>query len=92
MTRYVDWVKGLPGQRMFAASPIAFDGGWIDFYLRRFTRYGLVQGPEEEDKIFDGPGLCIRSYAAAVTGRPVASRRQNATCCSQRGSQAEWAS
>lgn len=72
MSRYVDWVKGLPGQRMFAASPIAFDGGWIDYYLRRFTRYGLVQGPYEEDSIFDGPGLCIRSFAAAVTGRPVA--------------------
>ena len=57
---------------MFAASPIAFDGGWIDYYLRRFTNYGVVQGLYEEDKLFDGPGLCIRSYAAAVTGLPVA--------------------
>ena len=72
MTRFVAWVRDLPGPRMFAASPIAFDGGWIDFYLRRFTRYGLVQGPYETDVLFNGPGLCLRSYAAAVTGRPVA--------------------
>lgn len=72
MARFVAWVKQLPGQSMFAASPIAFDGGWIDYYLRRFTSYGVVQGPYEEDHLFDGPGLCIRTYAAAVTGRPVA--------------------
>jgi hypothetical protein len=69
---FVAWVQGLPSPRMFAASPIAFDGGWIDYYLRRFTRYGLVPGPYESDALFDGPGLCLRSYAAAVTGRPVA--------------------
>lgn len=46
--------------------------GWIDYYLRRFTRYGVVQGPYEKDVLFNGPGLCLRSYAAAVTGRPVA--------------------
>ena len=72
MARFVAWVKELPGPRMFAASPIAFDGRWIDYYLRRFTSYGVIQGPYEDDRLFDGPGLCIRSYAAAVTGRPVA--------------------
>lgn len=72
MARFVAWVKELPRPSMFAASPIAFDGGWIDYYLRRFTNYGVIQGPYEEDNLFDGPGLCIRSYAAAVTGRPVA--------------------
>lgn len=71
MTQFVAWVRDLPGPRMFA-SPIAFDGGWIDYYLRRFTRYGLVQGPYEKDVLFDGPGLCLRSYAAAIIGRPVA--------------------
>jgi hypothetical protein len=69
---YVAWVRALPEPRMFAASPLAFDGGWVDHYLRRFTRYGLVQGPYEVDVLFHGPGLCLRSYAAAVTGRPVA--------------------
>ncbi|MBP1780686.1 MULTISPECIES: hypothetical protein [Micromonospora] len=72
MTQFAEWVRALPKSRIFAASPIASDGGWIDYYLRRFTRYGLVQGPYEEDVLFNGPGLCLRSYAAAVTGRPVA--------------------
>lgn len=72
MARYAAWVASLPGPTAFAASPLAFDGLWIDHYLRRFTAYGLTQGPYEDDRLFDGPGLCIRSYAAAVTGRPVA--------------------
>ncbi|MFI1992003.1 exonuclease [Actinoplanes sp. NPDC020271] len=73
MDDYVAWLRALPGRLMFTAFPIAFDGGWIDFYLRRFTRYGLVQGPYENDVLFEGrPGLCLRSYAAALTGRPVA--------------------
>ncbi|BCY10377.1 exonuclease [Actinoplanes sp. L3-i22] len=72
MDGFVAFVRALPGPRTFAASPIAFDGGWMDYYLRRFTRYGLVQGPYEKDVLFDGFGLCLRSYAAAVTGRPVA--------------------
>lgn len=72
LTRFVAWVHVLPAPRMFAALPITFDGGWIDYYLRRYTRYGLTQGPYETDVLFDGPGLCLRSYAAAVTGRPVA--------------------
>ena len=32
-------LKSLPEPRMFAASPIAFDGGWVDYYLRRFTTF-----------------------------------------------------
>lgn len=72
MTSWTDWVKTLPDKSMFAASPIAFDGLWIDYYLRRFTSYGLIQGPYEDNRLFNGPGLCIRSYAAAVTGGPVA--------------------
>lgn len=72
MADYVTWLHNLPQPRMFAASPIAFDGTWMDFYMRRFTRFGLVQGHYENDVIFHGPGLCLRSYAAAVTGRPVA--------------------
>lgn len=71
MARYVNWVKSLPGEKTFAASPLAFDGVWIDYYLRRFTPYGILQGPYENDRLFDGTGLCIRSFAAAVTGRPV---------------------
>jgi hypothetical protein len=72
MDAFATWVGALPRPRMFAASPVAFDGGWIDYYLRRFTRYGLVQVPYESERLFDGPGLCLGSYAAAVTRRPMA--------------------
>lgn len=71
MLDYCDWVRSLPETRMFAAHPVAFDGLWIDYYLRRFTDYGLTQGPYESDVLFPGGGMCIRSYAAAVTGQPV---------------------
>ena len=72
MAEYVAWIKQLPAARMFAASPVAFDGTWMDYYLRRFTSHGLVQGPYEKDVLFPGGGLCVRSYAAAVTARPIA--------------------
>jgi hypothetical protein len=72
MTRYVGWLAQLPQPRAFAAAPLSFDGCWIDYYLRRFTRYALSPGPYERDRVFDGPALCLRSYAAAVTGRPPA--------------------
>lgn len=72
MARYVDWLKTLPRPRTFAAFPMSLDGPWIDYYLRRFTRYGVRQGHHEDDTVFAGGGLCIKSYAAAVTGMPVA--------------------
>ncbi|GLY96643.1 exonuclease [Actinoplanes sp. NBRC 103695] len=72
LARFVTWVKELPAPRMFAAHPLAFDGVWIDYYLRRFTRYAASQGPYEKDLLFHSSGLCLRSYAAAVLGRPPA--------------------
>ncbi|WP_331065079.1 hypothetical protein [Nocardioides sp.] len=69
MAHYVDWIRSLPGPRAFAAAPLSFDGTWMDYYLRRFTTYVLHQGPYEEDRLFDGPALCLRSYTAALTGR-----------------------
>ncbi|MGE3812954.1 MAG: hypothetical protein AB7I24_15550 [Candidatus Nanopelagicales bacterium] len=72
MARFAAWVKDLPGRAAFAASPLAFDGLWIDHYLRRFTPYGAIPWPYEAEHLFEGPGLCIRSYASAVTGRPIA--------------------
>lgn len=71
MDRYVRWIRSLPRPRAFAASPVLFDGLWVDHYLRRFTRYGVTQGPYEPDPLLDHGALCIRTYAAAVTGRPV---------------------
>src|SRR5262245_15924058 len=64
MSDYVAFVHGLDGPRVFTASPLSFDGMWIDFYLRRFTPYGLRRGPYEADGLFDD-ALCLRSYAAA---------------------------
>jgi hypothetical protein len=71
MARYVGWLQALPWPRTFAAFPLALDGVWIDYYLRRFTRYGIRQGHHEEDTVFAGGGLCLKSYASAVTGMPV---------------------
>lgn len=71
LDRYVAWVAALPRPRALAASPLIFDGLWMDVYLRRFTRYGVGMGPHEQDTLFDHGALCLRSYAAAVTGRPV---------------------
>lgn len=83
MYDFAGWVKSLPEPQMFAAHPVAFDGLWIDYYLRRFTRYGLTQGPYESDVPFPAGGMCIRSYAAGITGRPV-------TEISPRTLPAEW--
>lgn len=67
---YTAWVLALPEPRVFVASPLGFDGTWIDYYLRRFTAYGLAQGPYETDRLFHRPGLCLLSYAAGVLGQP----------------------
>lgn len=72
MADYVTWLKSLPAPRAFAANPLAFDGSWFDYYLRRYAAYGLAQGPYETDRIFQGPALCLRSYTAALTGLPPA--------------------
>lgn len=70
MTDYADWIRAFDVGRVFTAFPLAFDGLWIDFYLRRFTSYGLVEGHYAEDRLFDGSGLCLRSFASAIVGRP----------------------
>jgi hypothetical protein len=68
MRDYVGWLHALPAPRLFTACPLGFDGTWIDYYLRRFTRYALAQGPYETDRVFHHPGLCLASFAAAATG------------------------
>jgi hypothetical protein len=70
MAGFVDWVRSFETGRIFTAFPLAFDGVWIDHYLKRFTPHALVEGHYARDRLFDGAGLCLRSYAAAVTGRP----------------------
>ena len=83
MADYVDWVRAFPVGRVFTAFPLAFDGLWIDHYLRRFTASGLVEGHYAKDRLFDGSGLCLNSFAAAVTGR-------DAWDCKPRSFPPEW--
>jgi DNA polymerase III alpha subunit (gram-positive type) len=71
MARFVRWIQSMPAPCIFTAHPLAFDGSWIDYYLRLFTPYALLQGYYDRDKLFYGSGLCLRSYAAAITGKPV---------------------
>lgn len=37
MADFAGWVRSLPRPRVFAAHPVAFDGMWIDYYLRQIT-------------------------------------------------------
>jgi hypothetical protein len=68
MADFVTWVQGLGEERESVASPLGFDGTYVDHYLRRFTAYGLAQGPDETDRLFHGAGLCLKSLACGVTG------------------------
>ncbi|MEM1384296.1 MAG: hypothetical protein AAGG06_11705 [Pseudomonadota bacterium] len=69
MPRFADWVESFEGTRLFAARPLAFDGLWIDEYLRTFAGTRYLDGPFEGRKVFHGSGLDIESYMAGVLGR-----------------------
>lgn len=73
MEDFAAWTLSLGEVRHFVASPLGFDGGWIDFYLRRFTRYAVCQGPYETQRLFHGPGVCLLSLACGITGGDPAS-------------------
>jgi hypothetical protein len=70
MADYVEWVRTFSGGRIFTAYPFSFDGIWIDHYLRRFTKHALVEGHYAVGRLFDGSGFCLKSFAAALVGRP----------------------
>ncbi len=78
MARYADWVRALPGQPVFAAHPLAFDGAWIDYYLRRFTGVRMLKGPWEGERLFHDAGLCIQAFAAGRLGWPLFDCRNGA--------------
>src|SRR5690348_7013558 len=42
MMRLVGWVRSMPAPCVFAAHPLAFDGLWVDFYLRRFAPFAVL--------------------------------------------------
>jgi len=64
LQNYAQWIRGLPGQPIFAAHPLAFDGAWIDYYLRRFLGIRLLKGPWTGERLFYTAGLCIQAFAA----------------------------
>jgi len=69
ISRFVDWVKSLGGQPIFAAHPVSLDGPWFDFYLRQFTGRPLFEGPWVSDRLFQHAPLCLMSMVAGSTGR-----------------------
>jgi DNA polymerase III epsilon subunit-like protein len=70
MQQYVAWVKQYRNT-VFAAHPLNFDAMWMNYYLRRFTKHGVTEGMHVSDRLFSHIGLCLRSYGAAILGKPV---------------------
>ena len=83
MQSYAAWVRSLPGHPIFAAQPLAFDGAWIDYYLRRFAGIRMLKGPWVGERLFFTAGLCIQAFAAGRTGRALHE-------CSAEAFPAEW--
>ncbi len=69
MDQFVTWVKSFGEQPIFAAHPVALDGLWFDYYLKRFTGRPLFEGPWIADRLFRYAPLCIMSMVAGKTGR-----------------------
>jgi hypothetical protein len=69
ISEFVSWIRSFDGKPIFAAHPIALDGPWFDYYLRRFTGRSLLEGPWIADRLFRHAPLCIMSMVAGATGR-----------------------
>jgi len=69
MTRFADWVESYPGIRSFAARPVAFDGIWIDRYLRDFAGSYLLDIPYWGRAIFTASPLDIGAYMCGILGQ-----------------------
>jgi hypothetical protein len=70
MANFVCWVRRLPGPAVFAAHPVALDGLWMDFYLRRFTAERILSPPDAPRPLFRHAPLCLASFAAGRLGWP----------------------
>lgn len=64
MKDFVSWIKSFQRNCIFASHPLALDGLWFDYYLRRFADMPLYEGPWKKDRLFNGSPLCLASFAA----------------------------
>lgn len=62
------WVRGLPGRPVFVAHPLAFDGRFVDWYLRTFAGLRLYEGPWTRTRLFHGTGIDLPSLIAGKLG------------------------
>lgn len=69
MLRYADWLETMPGNRVFAAAPLMFDGPWIDHYLDTFAQTRALGGPYTGRQIFRGGGVCLYTMAGTMRGQ-----------------------
>ncbi len=70
MPRFADWVESLPGQKVFVAAPMIFDGLWMDHYLDEFAGTRVLGGPFKTRQIFKGGGVCLYTMAGTLRGAP----------------------
>jgi len=66
MQRFADWIESFEGKRSFAARPIAFDGMWIDHYLREYTDSYLLDVSVWGHNIFTAGALDIETYMSGI--------------------------
>ncbi|MFZ5509556.1 MAG: exonuclease, partial [Pseudomonadota bacterium] len=60
MTRYLAWLKALPGRAVFVAYPVAFDFSFVYWYLTQF----VGENP------FGFSAIDIKTYAMALMRKP----------------------
>jgi len=68
MAAFAAWVRALPHEPVFTSHPLAFDGFWIDWYLRHTLGLRLDKGAYPGERLFFGAGLDLPSLIMGVTG------------------------
>lgn len=69
MENFADWVEDLPGQKVFCAAPIMFDGPWMDHYLDVYADTRALGGPYTGRQLFRGGGVCLYTMAGTLRGQ-----------------------
>lgn len=64
--RFIGWGQGLPGERIFVAHPLLFDGGFVAWYLDRFAGLSLYDLPRHRGLTV--AGLDLPSLVMGVKG------------------------